>query len=252
MNSSLRKAVMRLRALLDPVQRNGVFCQWLRNFSPETIVEILQQALLEIGKGNAEPSIIIDVFHSSLDSGGVDYETRATLYALASEQGHHDLARLLLPPPSWVFDEAKSALPKASFAAIGKPLGTRTWLARRCDRDGIDKLIRDPEKTVIENLLLNPLLTEDDVLRIVAHRPNDPQLIAVIGRSAKWNRRYRLRRAMVFNPYCSVDLASRQIAFMTRADLLAIATDPKLHPNLRDSAKALAAQRPPTRTLEKE
>lgn len=245
--AELRTALLRLQALSEPAQRVAVFSEWVQQLSPQTLVDLLGQALQAVAVGRADARLLIDVFHATLDAGGVAYAERSELYALAVEAGLADLARLLLPPPAWVDDEGPPKPPKSSLAAAGTPLGTRTWLARRTDRDGIDKLIRDPDKAVIENLLLNPLLTERDVVRLVARRPNDAELIAVVARSPKWGRRYPLRRAIVFNPYTAVDLALRQLAFLSRADLLSVAGDPKIHPNLRDSAQAMATQRPPSR-----
>ncbi|MFB6265088.1 MAG: hypothetical protein ABEL76_15925, partial [Bradymonadaceae bacterium] len=57
------------------------------------------------------------------------------------------------------------------------PIGERRTLARRADVDVLKRLALDPSPLVIRNLLSNPDLTEEEVLRIASRRPTDPAIL---------------------------------------------------------------------------
>jgi len=71
------------------------------------------------------------------------------------------------------------ALPRTG---VGRPLtlGERKSLARRSSRFALDRLLRDPHPDVIRNVLVNPRLTEDDVVRLAARRPAFPDVLGEI------------------------------------------------------------------------
>ncbi len=83
----------------------------------------------------------------------------------------------------------------------GRPLtlGERKWLARRPDRDTIQRLLADPHPDVIFRCLRSPRMTEDDIVRLAAKRPGRGEVLAEIARS-RWAHRPRVRVALVMNP----------------------------------------------------
>ncbi|MFH1807240.1 MAG: hypothetical protein ABIJ09_00745 [Pseudomonadota bacterium] len=243
---ALQELLTLLRALSEFTQRTAVLSEWMDRLGAERVVRVLGAALYAIGEGQGDARIAVDVFHAVMVGEQLSYEHRARLYEEAVTQGRIGVQRLVLAPPAQEID-TQGHDPKGSLAAKGQPLGMRTWLARRAGRDLIDRLLLDPDASVVANLLLNPMLTESDVLRIASRRPNRPDVLLELSQAPRWNRRYALRRALVFNPYTPVDLALRQVPFLTRADLLSVAGDAKLHQEVRDGARALAHKRPPTR-----
>ena len=56
----------------------------------------------------------------------------------------------------------------------GRPLtlGERKSLAKKPDRDLLERLLADPHPDFIRGVLRNPRLTEDDVVRFVARVPS--------------------------------------------------------------------------------
>jgi hypothetical protein len=147
----------------------------------------------------------------------------------------------LAPDPSAV-DERKLAT-----AGSGRvlTLGERRALARRPSRAAFDKLLADPHPMVIENLLQNPRLTEDDVVRIVARRPAYPEVIAAVARHPLWSQRVRVRMAIVQNPGAPSAVAVPMVRLLIRPELLQIVAAADVPAVVRAAATELLERRPP-------
>lgn len=129
----------------------------------------------------------------------------------------------------------------------GRPLtlGERKSLARRPDRDMLERLLRDPHPDVIRQLLVNPRLTEDDVLRMAARRPSRPDVLTEIARSSRWAHRPRLRMALVLNPDTPLAIAGPILGLLLRHELRLVATSPTVAPAVRALALEHLQRRPP-------
>jgi hypothetical protein len=129
----------------------------------------------------------------------------------------------------------------------GRPLtlGERKSLARRPDREQMERLLRDPHPDVIRQLLGNPKLTEDDVLRLAARRPCRPDVLTEIARSPRWLHRPRIRVAMILNPDTPLDVAAPLVALLVRQELHLVATSPTVAPALRALCLEHLERRPP-------
>jgi hypothetical protein len=126
-------------------------------------------------------------------------------------------------------------------------LGERKALARRPTRKVMEKLFADPHPVVIRTLLGNPKVTEDDVIRLAARRPNLPEVLAEVARSPRWSHRVRVRMAVVLNPDSPLELAIPLLALLVRPELKLVAAAAYLAPALRVAARDLLARRPPVR-----
>ena len=104
-------------------------------------------------------------------------------------------------------------------------LGERKSLARRPDRKLIDRVLRDPHPDVIELLLMNPRLTEPDVVRLCARRPNAPDILLRVFRSPRWATRPKVRTALALNPNTPPAIAEAVVPLLTPEDLHALAHD---------------------------
>ncbi len=124
-------------------------------------------------------------------------------------------------------------------------LGERKALARRPDRQLIDRLLRDPHPDVIRQLLANPKLTEDDVLSVAARRPCRRDALVEIARSSRWSHRPRIRVALVLNPDTPLDIAAPILGLLLRHELHLVATSPTLAPAVRALALEHLERRPP-------
>ena len=170
------------------------------------------------------------------------------LRAIADREALLPLARLLRrrprnePPPDPPVDERKLA---TSSTGRVLTLGERRALARRPSRAAFDKLLADPHPMVVKNLLANPRLTEDDVVRMVARRPAYPQAIAEVARHAVWSQRARVRMAIVQNPGTPPELSVPLVRLLIRPELAQLVAAPDVPALVRAAARELLERRPP-------
>ena len=129
----------------------------------------------------------------------------------------------------------------------GRPLtlGERRALARMPSRAAFDKLLRDPHPMVVQNLLGNPRLTEDDVVRMVARRPAYPQVIGEVARHAVWPSRPRVRMAIVQNPGTPPEIAVPLVRLLIRPELHQVVSAPDVPALVRAAASEVLSRRPP-------
>ncbi len=149
------------------------------------------------------------------------------LVALAQDQGDHEVVSILMDIP----DEQSPQDPSQPFLdpyLKEVSLGMRKSLARKPDFKMIDRIARDQDHRVIRNLLQNPRITEKEVVRIAATRPNSPRVLEEIYNHPKWIGRYSVKKAIVMNPYSPPSMALKLLAFMSIQDLEEISQSPHL------------------------
>ena len=164
---------------------------------------------------------------------------RIALSHTARELELHHVADFLAPPLAESADEEdKRRIP--DFGR-GRPLtlGERKSLARTHDRELIQRVVRDPHPDVIRILLDNPSLTEEDVVRVCATRPNDPNVLQTVYRHRRWVVRYRPRNAILRNPDTPLDTALLLAPLLRRGELKEAAASPELAPALRLSCRSM-------------
>lgn len=170
-----------------------------------------------------------------------------TLRAIAVEGALLPLGRLLRfhdddPGPEAAIDKRQIAT-----ASNGRTLtlGERRALARRPTRAAIDKLLRDPHPWVIRNLLGNPRLTEDDVLRLATRRPANREVIIEIARHPEWPARPRVRMALVQNPGTPPAVSVPLVRLLLRPELAQVVSAIDLPMEVRAAAGEMLERRPP-------
>lgn len=124
-------------------------------------------------------------------------------------------------------------------------LGERKWMARKPSRNVLDRLLRDPHPQVIRMVLKNPLLTEDDVVRLAARRPAYPDIVIEIARSPEWIKRSRVRMAIVQNPGSPPEVAVPLVRLLIRPELEQVVVATDVLPIVRAAATELLERRPP-------
>jgi hypothetical protein len=171
------------------------------------------------------------------------------LRAEAGRRQHLALARLLRrrvpadPGPS------ESMEPVVATAPGGRPLtlGERKAMARRPDRFMLDRLLRDPEPTVIRNLLGNGRITEEDVVRLAARRPNFAVVLEEVAKHPRWSTSNRVRVALVQNPYTPVSVSVPIVPLLLRHELAQLTEATTVPAVVRAAAAELLGRRPPLR-----
>ncbi|MEZ4294814.1 MAG: hypothetical protein R3B70_07545 [Polyangiaceae bacterium] len=173
----------------------------------------------------------------------------AVLRQVALERSLLPLCRLLRRPPAPRTGATEEDAPPAKVATArdGRPLtlGERRALARRPSRAALDRVLMDPHPMVVRNVLGNPRLTEDDVLRLVTRRPAVPGAIAEVARHPAWSQRARLRMAIVQNPGTPAELSLPLVRLLVRPELVRLLRSPDVPTVVRAAAKEMLERRPP-------
>jgi hypothetical protein len=126
-------------------------------------------------------------------------------------------------------------------------LGERKSLARRPDRRSFEKLMSDPHPLVIRQLLENPRLTENDVVRLAAGRPARIEVLQQIARMPRWLSRSRVRMTLLLNPGSPPAIAQPLLSVCTRCELRQVLESADAPGVLRMTALELIERRPPLR-----
>jgi hypothetical protein len=157
------------------------------------------------------------------------------------------LSRMLRRAPSLEHSERPiGELPVPDYGAGRElTLGERKSLARSPSRQSFEKLLSDPHPQVIRQLLLNPRLTEDDVVRLAARRPARVEVIEAIAHNSRWLSRARVRLTILLNPGSPPAVAMPLLAVCTRGELLEIVHGADASMVLRATAQELLQRRPP-------
>ncbi|MGB8331913.1 MAG: hypothetical protein WCE62_17435 [Polyangiales bacterium] len=230
-------------ARLDEIDmRMGLICERLESLPDEEAAQLLHEAHHGASLGEADAQRVF------LAAGWALFEPRlasrrAEIGATARRAQLHHVADFVTP-------QSNESAPIEDQRRIpdlgrGRPLslGERKSLARTHDRSLIQRVVRDPHPDVVRILLDNPSLTEIDVVRVCAVRPNDPQVLQSVYRHRRWVVRYRPRNAIVRNPHTPLDTALLLAPLLQKAQLEEAASSSELAPALRLSCKAIAAMR---------
>ena len=150
-------------------------------------------------------------------------------------------------PPARPLPEVETSEQRVPDYVKGRPLtlGERKSLARRSDRNTIDKLLQDPHPDVIRRVLKNPRLTEDDVVRLSARRPGRSEVLAEIARAPAWLHRSRVRLALMLNPDTPIELAALLAGLLMRQELHLVAEATHVSPPIRALCMEHLERRPP-------
>jgi hypothetical protein len=166
------------------------------------------------------------------------------------------LERLIRPPARSGRPPGGTPTSRAKVPDDGKgrplTLGERKSLARRPDRETMQRLLADPHPAVIHRLLRNPRVLEDDVVRLAAKRPGRSDVLAEIARCTKWVHRPRVRMALVMNPATPPEMAARIVGLLLRPELQLVAGSPGVPAAVRAVCLEHLERRPPVEEQEDE
>lgn len=233
-----RQMAQRIAAIRDPKLRVSYLRHTLLGMRPGDIADLVTVAAHGAeARDGAQGALLLALCLALAQPESA--EVRDAVVREALIQGQNDTATLLQPRPPTRESEEPLAVP--DFGR-GRPvtLGERKSIARRRDRDLLARVLRDPHPDVIRILLGNPALTEDDVLRLVSQRPVAPEVLREVFRSTRWIVRYRVRRAIVKNPFAPVDVALQLAAHLNAQDAREIHDSSELPMPVRDAARRVA------------
>lgn len=234
-DATLDAWLKRFAAVQDRGLRRTVLVEAMASVSDVTLLAILARLPNRSSTGDAlcrwmsaeialTPSVLLDLPYARVQD----------LYALAHTAGLPSIAARFLP----------GAVSPQAVKPEGNPFleisaGERTAKARRGDRLTIDRLMRDRDPRVIRALLDNPILQELDVVRIAANRPTAPAVLETVAAHPRWAVRYRVRKALAFNPCTPPAMTRLLLPTLLMQDLEEISSSMLLEELLREEALRL-------------
>jgi len=236
--------IRRLRSVPEVEMRRQLLLEQLGAMQPGDALQFFSEVAAGAAQRKAACLVALEAIHEAILHGqeqGPVYELLAEVYRLAREEENEGVARLLMiakPQRGPVAPESVHG--DLEFSQL--TLGERKFLARGHDRTRLDRLLLDPEPSVVRNLLRNPHLTEQDVIRLAARRPTRTEIQKEI-HDSRWGSRYRIRLALVCNPYTPTDLSLKLVSFLLHKDLRAVCSDGNLHELVREEARRLREKR---------
>lgn len=240
-DEQVARLLQRMNALPEPTMRLNALVETLQSADDDLSVTLLAGLL---GRAARHPSRdhrgALSMIPGSELTRRVGYERVKALYKIARQRGRDEVCHLFLSGSQRPLDEDLLLQPPKGETLT---LGERKALARRLPRQQIERLLRDPDPDVVENLLRNPAITEREVLKVASRRPIHPEVLLRVFGNSKWANRYRVRKALVYNPYTPIEVALTLTTFLLASDLTDLSRDPGTHAWIRDRAKVVLAER---------
>lgn len=233
-----RELSARIGSFADPALRVRYLRYAVRQMNAEDIADLATVAVHGTeARDPAHAALLLSLCVALADDACA--ELRGSVALAAAAQGQLETSALFSrAADARALDEAP-AVPDFG-AARPLTLGERKSLARRRDRDLLARVLRDPHPDVIRILLGNPALTEDDVVRLCAQRPIEPAAVREVFRSTRWVVRYRVRRAIVNNPFAPSDVALQLALHLDASDARAVAASSELPARVREACRRVA------------
>jgi len=208
--------VRRITGIVDATVRTAYLRHTLLAMSPADVADLLVVARAHAEARSPRHATLLETLSLALaheSCAGL----RQGISAVLKARDQPSLARSLCQERG---EDDKDALKVPDFG-MGRlvTLGERKSLARRNDREWIARVIRDPHPEVMRILLLNPRLTETDVIRLCARRPVAADALREVFQCPRWIVRYPIKVTLVLNPYTPLDIALQLLPLLHEQDL---------------------------------
>ena len=214
-----------LKRLPERVMRREIFGEGLCRLPPEVQAKLLL-LIMENSPTCSESIRLLVAFQDQPQANHqLDYQQKRALYEEVKKQGYSKVQELLL---------SSSAPSPSSHLVTNKkndsPLGMRKFMARKLDPLTLNRLLYDPDPSVIKNILNNPRITEREVLRICSKRPCPSEVLAEVAQHPRWFQRYQIKLALAQNPYTSHTVAVQVLPYLLTPHLQRISQVRNLPP----------------------
>jgi hypothetical protein len=121
--------------------------------------------------------------------------------------------------------------------------GQRLKLALRGNRDARTILVRDASAIVRRFVLLNPRVTDDEIIGLAKNRSVDRDLLEMICKRKEWVANYQVKLALATNPKTPLPVAVRLVPSLLPRDLRQIAKSKNVPGGVNGLAKRLILNR---------
>ncbi len=141
--------------------------------------------------------------------------------------------------PEELLQEPEAPAPPAARSLYAQivhmTIAEKIKLALRGNKDARSILIRDTNKLIRRLVLLNPRMSDGEVVAVARNRSADEELLRLITEKREWIRNYQVRLALATNPKTPLVLALKQLGSLGERDLRQIAKS-------RNVSQTVAAQ----------
>jgi hypothetical protein len=242
MEENTKKLVLHLAGIPGRKLRAASLEAKLMGMEAEEMAALLEE-ICQKAK-DREPSFLkaYQALPELLRSPAFDRRKILHLRAVARRKDYVEVLRMFLDLPPQKLPPVNPDGPEDPFLK-DLTLGHRKSLAKSPKMNVIRKLLKDQEPTVIRDLLLNARLTEAEILKIASLKPTSPRVLEEIFRSPKWVARYRVKKALVCNPYSPPSIAVHLLKFLLVSDLREVVGFENLHLAVKEAAHQLLAER---------
>ncbi len=117
--------------------------------------------------------------------------------------------------------------------------GERLKLAMSGNREARVILMRDTSLLIRRFVLMNPRISDDEVLMVARNRQVDKELLDLIVRSKEWMNNYQIRHALVSNPKTPLQIALRYVGTLAMRDLRMMAKSKNIPSAVNGAAKRI-------------
>jgi len=137
----------------------------------------------------------------------------------AGEDGIVVPAEMLVEPETPPAPAARSLYAQILTMKVGQKIK----LALRGNHDARMILIRDTNKLIRRFVLLNPRISDNEIIGIAKNKSADDELIRMVTERREWMRNYQVRLGLATNPKTALPVALRQIPTLDERDVRNIA-----------------------------
>lgn len=237
--------IQKTRGLLEPELRASFVFALVRDAPAEELAPVLEDLCARAEQAELPAREVLVALVDALGRPDLVDATQR-LREEAAGRAFLALERLLRQP---VITLGERTARKEHIPDYGRgrtlTLGERKSLARKPDRNTLERLLADPHPAVIERLLANPRLVEEDVLRIAARRPGHAAVLVAIARSPRWIHRPRIRLALVLNPDSPPETSALVCGLLMRQELRLVIEYTHVEPSIRALCMEYLERRPP-------
>lgn len=123
------------------------------------------------------------------------------------------------------FERPPGAAPPPSLfqQVLGMSVSQKIKLALRGNKDARTILIRDTNKLVRRFVVMNPRITDGEVVQLCRNSSADDELIRIIAEDREWLRNYQVKLALVTNPKTPLVIAIRLVSSLGERDVRSLA-----------------------------
>lgn len=252
-NGEARRKLETILKIPDLALQAPKVVEWISAHSSETVVLVFSGLIddsisgEETARGILGPRLMTMAIFERLPA-----IKRQSLFSQAVALGMPLVAALFSDLPPDVEEPPLSAFRIIDVRPSGETLtrerdpitlGERRSLAKSNDLKILEKMLFDPDPLVVENLLNNPHLLEEHVLRLAARRPHRSEILRTIGTHPHWSKNLKIRIALIKNPFTPPILSVLGLMTLSIQDLKNISWEGKIHDLPRDVAQEIVKKR---------